>query len=119
MLFTTHNFPALKRLTIDMGSVSDIPPRPLVSCLTSTGTVANVEHLIIKQEHEHNVHRPWRILTQDNEPLKHFMPALQNLILVNIYAGKWNSFLRHLKAFGRLQRLEVLVEDQVWDDGSQ
>jgi hypothetical protein len=123
MLFIDSNFPALKHLTIDIGSGN---PRQLESQLNPSHTITKLEHLIIKQDTAYEslgtlyptiITR--RALIHEDDPLKHFLPALQHLTLINIYTGRWNDFLQNLNSSGRLEKLEVIVENRVWDEEPQ
>jgi hypothetical protein len=123
MLFIDSNFPALKHLTIDIGSGN---PRQLESQLNPSHTITKLEHLIIKQDTAYEslgtlyptiITR--RALIHEDDPLKHFLPALQHLTLINIYTGRWDDFLQNLNSSGRLEKLEVIVENRVWDEEPQ
>jgi hypothetical protein len=116
MFFIDANFPALKHLTIDIGSGV---LRPLQSrLLTSLQMVAKVEHLPISQDKSHEVYGvAWRNLTHEDNPLKHFLPTFQHLTLINICTGNWNDFLEHIRTPRRLNKLEAEVESRVWDQG--
>jgi hypothetical protein len=95
MLFINTNFPALKYLTMNMGSGV---PRQLESRLTSSHTIAKLEGLTMKQDKgyesidfSHSTVVPRRVLTHEDESLKRFLSKPRHLTLINIYTGEVGS----------------------------